>query len=111
MYYKFWRNIMTKVVIKLGALLTLAFIFTGEVNAAAIYSAPPLCQSGSPGPGQAFVYTAQNYGGICYLLQIDNSGDSWSSWDATTGFPNDQMQSVWVGPNVTLVLFWNTFNA
>jgi len=42
---------------------------------------------------------------------MDGSGDLWTSWDATTGFPNDAMQSVMVGPDVTLVLFWNDFNA
>jgi len=90
------------------ALLTLTLVFSNRASAAAYRATPPRCTGAGPGINEAYVYTGQNYSGICYSLMLDTSGgDSWTSFDATTGFPNDQIQSVWVG-NVTLVLFWNS---
>jgi len=95
----------------LWLLLTATLGLSNGANAAADYSAPPRCSGGGPGSGQAWIYSGLNYGGTCYVLNLGNSsGESWTSWDASTGFPNDQIQSVWVGPDVTLVLFWNSFN-
>lgn len=101
---------MIKVLIKtstLLALLLLAFGFSNAANADASYGTPPLCSGSGPGNLEAWVYTGLNYSGTCYSLKFDENYNEWTSWDVSTGFPNDQIQSVWLG-NVTLVLFWNS---
>ncbi|HEX2585183.1 MAG TPA: hypothetical protein VHL14_08620 [Steroidobacteraceae bacterium] len=87
-------------------------------QAAAKYETPPMNCADAPEDGEAFIYTGQNFSGTCFRLTIDpkNAGlnsffiENWTSWDATTGFPNDKTQSVWMGSGATLVLFWNSFN-
>ncbi len=99
--------------IRLGFLTGLLCLGSAvQAHAAAQYGAPPqtCSQYGSPGHNQAFIWTGAGYSNPCYVLQIDdNFGETWSSWDATTGLPNDQIKGYWTGPDVTLVLFWNSF--
>jgi hypothetical protein len=66
--------------------------------------------AGSPGARQAYVYTGTNYTGNCYIFERDSSGDgnSWTSWDTSSGFPNDAIRSVKAGSSVRLTLFWNS---
>jgi hypothetical protein len=80
------------------------------VHAWAVSGPSPGSCPNSPGFGQAFLFSQLNHEGDCYLLDINSPSEAWNSWDASTGFPNDKIQSVWVGPDVTLVLFWNSFN-
>jgi hypothetical protein len=94
----------------ISVLLALALGLVNAANASAVRSAPPKDCSGSPQPGEAFIYENTNFKPPCYRLAMDDSPESWTSWDATTGFPNDRIQSVWVGPDVTLVLFWHSFD-
>jgi hypothetical protein len=92
-----------------------------QAYADAVYAAPPTSTSctlpweyggplgGGPGPNQAFLWTGTYTTGTCYVLTMDGRAETWTSWDATTGFPNDAIQSVVVGTSVNLVLFWNNF--
>jgi len=102
---------MIKALVKTNMLWVLVSLMTGfstVASADAFHGTPPLCSGGGPTLEEAWVYTGQNYSGICYSLKFDNASNSWTSWDASTGFPNDQMQSVWTGDKATLVLFWNS---
>jgi len=71
--------------IKLGALAVL--ICAGgasRAHAASVHAAPPIC-SGSIQPNEARVWTGTSRTGTCYSLTKD--GDSWTTWNATSGFP------------------------
>jgi hypothetical protein len=110
----------------LGLLVALsATAGAAAAHAGAITSAPPLANNctlpswaggpanGGPASNQAYIYTVTNpnpYGNPCYVLTLDTSGDPWTSWDASTGFPNDVIQAAVTGPSISLVLTWNSFN-
>jgi len=109
------RNLRHKTIV-LTALTVMLGLSSGT-HAAAVYGTPPQTCFGGPNDNQAFVFDGRNFTGKCYVLELNPAsemdsalGDQWTSWDATTGFPNDAIQSVWVGNSVTLVLFWNDFN-
>jgi hypothetical protein len=97
---------------KIGLLVSVFCLTTAaQAYANAVYSAPPSGCSGNPGLSQAYLWTGTGYSGTCYSLQMDGSSNPWTSWDATTGFPNDVIQSVKVGSLVTLAMFWNSFTS
>jgi hypothetical protein len=82
----------------------------------AVYSAPPSCTSqqlrDGPGANEALVFDDLKHKGNCWALTwVDTLNNNyWASWDATTGFPNDKIQSVKTGSGVRLTLFWNGLN-
>ncbi len=94
-----------------------AMLVSAHVQAANHYGTPPRCSGTSPTPNEAYVYTKTRTNGSdgdkCYVLSMfansNNGGDPWVSWDASNGFPNDDIESVKVGSGVRLVLFWNGF--
>ncbi len=96
----------------LGLLVSLiCFSSPAQVFAAtgAQYGTPPSGCSGNPPNNTAYLWTGTGYSGTCYMINVDNYSDTWASWDASTGFPNDSIKSVKVGANAHLVLFWNGF--
>jgi len=92
-----------------GAMVAVVCAAAGSrAQAASVHAAPPVC-SGTIQPTEARVWTGTNFTGTCYSLKLDSSGDSWTSWNATSGFPNDSIQSARTGTGASLVLFWNDF--
>jgi hypothetical protein len=92
-----------------------ASLLCANAYAGSHYGAPPQCSGTSPASNEAYLWTGQNYSGTCYVLSMmangtTESSDGWISWDASSQFPNDDIESVWVGSNSKLVLFWNSFN-
>lgn len=94
---------------KLGLVVALlCFASASRAYGYSVSTWPPIC-SGPIGYYEARVYTGTSRGGTCYSLQMSIFYDVWSSWDATTGFPNDDIESAEAGPLTYLVLFWNGF--
>jgi len=98
---------------RLGLLVSLiCFASSARVYAAtgAQYGTPQSGCSGNPLNNTAYLWTGTNYTGTCYSINVDNYPDTWASWDASTGFPNDIIKSVKIGGDAELFLFWNSFN-
>jgi hypothetical protein len=98
---------------RLGMLVSLiCFASSAQVYAAtgAQYGTPQSGCTGDPPNNTAYLWTDTYYGGTCYMINVDNYSDTWASWDASTGFPNDSIKSVKIGGTASLVLFWNSFN-
>src|SRR5580692_2727227 len=87
-------------------------VTTAGAHAGAYYGPPPLCPGTPLASNEARIFTGTSGGGTCYSLVLGSDGweDSWTAWDATQGFPNDQIQSLVTGSGVNLVLFWNDFD-
>jgi hypothetical protein len=100
---------------KVGILATLLCLAsTAPVHAYSQYAPQPVpaanCASDPPA-STAYLFTNTDYHDNCYVLSIPSwQSDPWASWDATMGFPNDQIQSAKVGSGTYLVLFWHSFN-
>ena len=95
---------------KLGlaaALLCLAGSSRAYAYAASSWPTTPC--SGDIGYYEARVYTGTDRGGTCYELDMNPWEDYWKSWNASTTFPNDDIESAETGPGVTLVLYWAWF--